>query len=579
MNASDPAHGSTDDTSPVLALGERLLDWFVEDTASLDPEEERRARLVVACALAFVAVDLLILLLSSWTPSVQILGLTLPRPGIAGVIASIPINLSIAYVVKRTGSPERASWLLPVSLVVLSAFIAATGGGATSPVTWWMTAVPLLAAFVTGTRATMVAAGMVTVVLLGFHGLQATGEAPRSALEADLAAQLRHQLALLAFITFLAWFYERRRAERARTLLAAYERLERTHQALTASQRHITQIAENVSHAVWMYDADEGRVLYANSAFEELFEQGRAELASDPRSWVNKVLAEDRPLLDQLNPDHEVLYRLAGGEEPRWVRHTVHPVHDGLSDNRTIHIAEDVTDRKRVEALRAQYVASMIEVQEAERKHLARELHDETGQSLTALLVGMRTLETRLDDPETLSYAQMLRSQLGEVVADISRLAKGLHPAALDELGLESAVRLLVDDTAHTHRLQAELRVEGLDDGPPLPKPIELTLYRIAQESLANAGRHARASRIEVTLRREPGWIELRVADDGRGFNPAQPSAPGRDRPGLGLMSMRERASLHGGRTVITSAPGAGTTIVTRVPLLTAPPEPNRSAP
>lgn len=564
MAQPDPGSTQPDDTPPSSGAGERLLAWFIDTHQDLDPDESLRARMVVATALGFVAVAVLLLLIADWGAWRTVLGLPLPQPGIAGVIASIPINLSVAYAVKRAGSADRAAILLPISLLVIGALIAATGGGPGSPITWWMTAVPLLAAFLTGTRATLLTAWSATAVLIWFNRHELLGPTLGEVREGGL---LRYQLPLLAFVTFIAWFYERRRAERARVLTAAYTHLERTHQALTASQRHITQIAENIGHAVWMYDADEAGVLYANSAYERLFGHPREQLADDPERWHQQVHPDDRHLLGSLAPGHEVLYRLLGDEDPRWVRHTVHPVHDGLSEHRTIHIAEDITDHKRVEQMRARYVASMIEVQEAERKHLARELHDETGQSLTALLVGLRTLELRLEDPGVRSYAQMLRSQLSEVVSDISRLAKGLHPAALDELGLASAVNLLVEDASHTHGLRGELRTSGFDGAPPLAKPLELTAYRIAQESIANIAKHAKASALTVSLDRSDTELVLTVTDDGVGFDPGQPRHAGRDRPGLGLMSMHERAALHGGRTQITSSPGQGTTVRTRLPL------------
>ena len=142
------------DNNPVRAIfhslvgrAEGLLDWFIEEPVRRDPEEARRARLVVATALALALVDLLVLLVSDWAPWTSTYGIPLPRASIVGIMATIPINLSIAYVVKRTQTSGSATILLPTSLIVMVSYIATSSGGFLSPMTWWLSAVPLFGAF------------------------------------------------------------------------------------------------------------------------------------------------------------------------------------------------------------------------------------------------------------------------------------------------------------------------------------------------------------------------------------------------------------------------------------------------
>lgn len=224
-------------------------------------------------------------------------------------------------------------------------------------------------------------------------------------------------------------------------------------------------------------------------------------------------------------------------------------------------IATDLTERKRTERTRLDLTRRLLTAEDDERRRIARELHDETGQSLTALLVGLQVIEqqtARLDVRET---AQRLRKIAAETVDNVGRLARGLHPSILDDLGLLAAVRRYVADYTKAHALHVTLHSDGVG-GMRSPSLVQTTIYRILQEALTNVARHAQATRVDVRLMLADGTLELVVRDDGVGFDPAErPHLSG----GIGLHGMGERVALLGGVLDIRSAVGKGTTVRVRV--------------
>jgi signal transduction histidine kinase len=202
----------------------------------------------------------------------------------------------------------------------------------------------------------------------------------------------------------------------------------------------------------------------------------------------------------------------------------------------------------------------VVAAQELERQRLARELHDETGQALASILLGLKPLEQAVAGEEGRAAIASLRELVVSTLRDVRRLAVELRPSALDDFGLVPAIERL----AETFRGQTEIAVDlqaNLGD-ERLPADVETTIYRIVQESLSNVVKHAGASRISILLTRRGNAVAAVVEDDGLGFDPA---AVGED--GLGLVGMRERLGLVGGRLRIESAGGAGTTLVAEVPL------------
>ena len=218
-------------------------------------------------------------------------------------------------------------------------------------------------------------------------------------------------------------------------------------------------------------------------------------------------------------------------------------------------IAVDLSERVARDSLRR-----VFEAQELERRRLALELHDETGQALTSVLLGLRAVEEAKTEEELRESAAALRELVVGTLQDVRQLAVELRPKVLDDFGLEPALERLGQGFSEQTGIAVELEAR-LPRGR-LSSEVETALYRIVQESLTNIVKHARAGRVSIVLTRKNGSVTAVIEDDGRGFEPAESSGDG-----LGLVGMRERVALLGGRLEIESAPGAGTTIVVEVPL------------
>lgn len=211
---------------------------------------------------------------------------------------------------------------------------------------------------------------------------------------------------------------------------------------------------------------------------------------------------------------------------------------------------------ERLEHERAASSARALLAQEAERRRIAQELHDEVGQSMTAVLLTLKRAADDADEPlrgELQQAQEITRESLDEV----RRLVRRLRPGVLDDLGLISALTSLTTEFATHTGLRV---VRRFDTGvPELDHETELVLYRVAQEALTNVARHAEAGRVEVCLSHAGGTVVLEVADDGRGTGVA--------REGAGLRGMRERALLIGATLDVTSQPLTGTQVRLTVPV------------
>jgi signal transduction histidine kinase len=204
--------------------------------------------------------------------------------------------------------------------------------------------------------------------------------------------------------------------------------------------------------------------------------------------------------------------------------------------------------------------------QEAERHRIARELHDSLGQSLTLLQLGLEVISRA--GPSAGDFAGQvasLRDLAGRMSGDVSRLAWKIRPTALDDLGLQAAIRQLPEDWGRRCKLAFDLHL-ALDDRR-LPPDVETTLYRVLQEAITNVVRHACAHRIGIILESTASEVRLIVEDDGCGLPANEASAAGGPVRRLGLLGMRERLSLVCGSLEVESTPGQGTTLFARVPL------------
>ena len=218
-------------------------------------------------------------------------------------------------------------------------------------------------------------------------------------------------------------------------------------------------------------------------------------------------------------------------------------------------LAVDLSERIASDSLRR-----VVEAQELERRRLARELHDETGQALTSILLGLKALEERTDDPDSRAATGELRELVVSTLQDVRRLAVELRPSALDDFGLVAALERLAASFAEQTGIAVDFQTALADER--LPEEVETALYRIVQESLTNVVKHARARRVSILLARKNGAVKAVVEDDGRGFDPVQEPDDG-----FGLVGMRERLALLGGRLEVESGRDGGTTIAAEVPV------------
>lgn len=212
----------------------------------------------------------------------------------------------------------------------------------------------------------------------------------------------------------------------------------------------------------------------------------------------------------------------------------------------------------------------LVESQERERRHVARELHDEAGQALASLRFGLRVLEREAAEGGAVPphVAGLIRTT-DAVIDALHRLAADLRPASLDHLGLAAALRQYARSTATTFGLAVRFKARGFP-GDRLPASVETALFRAVQEGVTNAVRHARANRVDVLLERRGDRVMAMVEDDGVGFEPDRVQSGEH----FGLMGLRERAEALDGTLTVESAPGAGTTVVMEV--ASADPHPDR---
>ena len=298
----------------------------------------------------------------------------------------------------------------------------------------------------------------------------------------------------------------------------------------------------------------------AGSKSGRVLERRRAErvdsLADDPEVDPQATRRADArtglyvPLLAGARPIGVIVAHDKEGDEPRFDD-------DDLRLAQTFAtraaVAVDLSARIAGDALRR-----VVEAQELERRRLARELHDQTGQELTSVLLGLKAIEDAKDDVERAEALAAVREQVVETLHDVRRLAVELRPKALDDFGLVPALERLRDTFAEQTGMRVDLEAR-LRERPPAD--VETALYRIVQEALTNIVKHAQASAVSIVLARGGGAVTAVIEDDGRGFTPDGSG------DGLGLLGMGERLALLGGKLKIESSPNAGTTIVAEVPL------------
>lgn len=225
----------------------------------------------------------------------------------------------------------------------------------------------------------------------------------------------------------------------------------------------------------------------------------------------------------------------------------------------------EIIKHKESETARLQLLRRLVTAQEEERRRISRELHDQTGQHLTALLLGLKTLNNSSGNGSASLHKGLLHLQklTERLVDEAHHLAWELRPAALDDLGLETALSNYVEKWSERSSISLDFH-SGLDK-LRLPAPVETAVFRIVQEALTNVLKHAQANRVSVMLEYRNDELLVIVEDNGCGFQPEVPLTE-KERGGLGLVGIHERVALVGGKLNIESEPGSGTTLVVRIP-------------
>jgi PAS domain S-box-containing protein len=316
-----------------------------------------------------------------------------------------------------------------------------------------------------------------------------------------------------------------------------------------------------------------GSVLYCNRRFAELIRRPAGKLvgiavqslvAKTERDRLQTFLAEAQKAVAKgefnlrcrdgsLVPVYLSINRFRG-----YKGHALGMVITDLREQKRKQAAEI----KQAEAMHRLLLEHELSAQEEERRRIARELHDEAGQLLTALLVGLRNLQDARKLADVKVQGHRLREITAQAIDEVGRIARGLHPTVLDDHGLGVALSRYVAEYTKTHKIAVDLTLNEIDSSN-LPPAIQIALYRILQEALTNVARHSRAKTVRIRFARVATTLEVAVSDDGCGFD-AKAVAVSSHR--LGIQSMRERAAMLGGSVSFTSQ-HKGTKILVRVPL------------
>jgi PAS domain S-box-containing protein len=346
---------------------------------------------------------------------------------------------------------------------------------------------------------------------------------------------------------------------------------------LKESEVRFRQIFENVEDVFWMRDLSSHRMLYISPAYERIWGLSTQSLQENPASWREAVHPEDRPQVERILANdrerHDHIYRIARPDGSiRWIRDRAFPIRN--AEGRVVRlagVATDITETK-VAQMKLQEKTEqlhrlsqrLLEVQEAERRHLARELHDEVGQALTAAKISLQLAQQAAADAQLATDLSKSVDALDELLRQVRRMSLDLRPPMLDDFGLLPALRWFLEQTMKRSglevRLVAPAKLERLDPS------LETACYRVVQEAITNVVKHAAAAHVDVELT-QGDELNVTITDDGRGFEVGGAEEKARHGAAAGLAGMLERVGLLQGLLWIDSTPGKGTAVRACFPL------------
>ncbi|MDQ7968856.1 MAG: PAS domain-containing protein [Oxalicibacterium faecigallinarum] len=334
-------------------------------------------------------------------------------------------------------------------------------------------------------------------------------------------------------------------------------------------------ILNNIPDQAWLKDV-ESRYILVNDAFMAACQKSEAEIIGKtpdevwPVAWGEKYKISDRQVMQSGQRYRYEEQRRGADGHMRWYDTIKTPIYNESGEViGTTGISRDITDRKSAEQALLESRTQLRElsaylqsVREEERTRIARELHDELGQSLTAIRIGLDVIDAQPGMPDQSRQQQIKRLQAiaGSTMESVQRIAADLRPQMLDELGLHAAVDWLLESFSERTGIAYALHTPALPDD--VSTDISTAIFRVLQEALTNVSRHSKASHVDVAIDVDGAVLVMQIADNGRGIEPSTIRSKG-----LGLVGMRERVFMLGGRLEVESQSGEGTRIRVHIPL------------
>jgi PAS domain S-box-containing protein len=360
----------------------------------------------------------------------------------------------------------------------------------------------------------------------------------------------------------------------------------RVEEQLRQSEERFRQMAESITEVFWMTNPDKKQVMYVSPGYEKIWGRSRESVYEQPITWLNAVHPDDRQrveraVMTQIQGGYDEEYRVIQPDgSVRWIRDRAFPINDAEGRvYRVTGIAEDITERRlageKIKATSAQLRALSARLQSAREQEgirIAREIHDELGAALSSLRWDLEDLDEDIDEaypesadqPEPQERRKKIEAMMRLIdttINTVRRIASELRPIGLDALGLAEAIRFHAQQFQDRTGIIVECDC-SLENGK-LNREQSTAIFRVFQEALTNVLRHAQATRVNIQVKEDNDEFGLFISDNGRGITDDEKS----DQRTLGLLGMRERVHLIGGRIEIAGADGKGTVVIVRIPI------------